>query len=138
MPSSTPTFDRLASESMTIEFNPKWLDESGHYYGAVIGEHAPILALGQVRTCKDKSHRRLVIIGTGITSVVDEKFTNIVFYDRYSDTVNDIAMNCTAWFSGSMCSSFGLELRLLVTEETLLKFCKVFADGTNNLNPLDD
>lgn len=134
--SSISTFDRLSAAAPAIEFNPLWANATGYYDNAVYGAHAPVLQFGEVKTCVDLKNRRLVLIGT---SKGNEEPTNIVLFDRYSDRNGVIVSNWTAREDSEMHDAFGIDLSSRVSEDTLAKFCKVFAESMdfkgNTANP---
>ena len=59
----------------TIEFNPDWLNGTGYWDGAVDGEYAPKLGLGNLAKTVDEFGRRAVFIST--------PDGNIVLFERY-------------------------------------------------------
>lgn len=124
--SSTPTFDRLFSSAIPIEFNSSWANGTGYYDYAAEGDIAPVLEYGEVRTCVDLKNRRLVIIGTGQVEGVSE---NIVLFDRYSDRNGVIVQNWTTEAKRKFTDIHDIEMSSSISEEKLAKFCKVIADS---------
>ena len=65
----------LDSVTETIHLNPDWLNGIGYWDGAVDGEYAPKLGLGNLAKTVDEFGRRAVFIST--------PDGNIVLFERY-------------------------------------------------------
>ena len=65
----------LDSVTETIHLNPDWLNGTGYWDGAVDGEYAPKLGLGNLAKTVDEFGRRAVFIST--------PDGNIVLFERY-------------------------------------------------------
>jgi hypothetical protein len=78
--SKQQTFNRLATSSAFIKFEPKWLDLDNQPIFAMAGEYAPVIPPYHVRSSIDSHGYRFVIIG--LDSL--EQQCNIVFYETES------------------------------------------------------
>lgn len=76
--SKKKNFNRLATASTFIKFEPKWLDLYNRPAFALSGQYAPSIPLHQVRSSIDSYGRRFVIIGT---KAFEHEQQNIVFFE---------------------------------------------------------
>ena len=84
--SKKKTFNRLATASTFIKFEPKWLDLDNRPVFALSGQHSPTIPLYHVRSSIDSFGRRFVIIGL---EAIDHQQQNIVFYETQSKENTD-------------------------------------------------
>lgn len=103
------SFDQIYNSFDSIEFNLQWKNGTGYLDHSVKGEHAPSLAVGEVRTFQDDKSRKGFIIGTPCG--------NVVVFQRYSDGARGIwVMNTSskanAFIGPDYGSAFGEELTL--------------------------
>lgn len=80
--SKKKTFNRLATASTFIKFEPKWLDLDKRPVFALSGQHSPTIPLHHVRSSIDSFGRRFVIIGL---EAIDHQQQNIVFLEVESE-----------------------------------------------------
>lgn len=80
--SKKKTFNRLATASTFIKFEPKWLDLDNRPVFALSGQHSPTIPLYHVRSSIDSFGRRFVIIGL---EAIDHQQQNIVFLEVESE-----------------------------------------------------
>jgi len=104
-----------------IEFNPKWKNTTGYLDGAVEGEHAPLLPVGQSVKCVD-DHKRKVII---TCMSVKDHATNIVIFERYTPSEDSqvvIVSNATM----EVYLTTNLLANGRISEDELSKFYSMF------------
>lgn len=70
----------------TIEFNPKWMNDTDYLDHAVKGEHAPKMHPGQMMKSQfPDSNRHIILIGTN--------FGNVVVFERFPDGNGDVIVS---------------------------------------------
>lgn len=92
-------FNEQYEKAREVEFSGHWLTTSSYYDGAMEGEHAPQLDIGEiVRSISPAPNsRKLLIIGT--------PFGNVVVQQRYTKSDDVLALCSTYWFRRA-CDTF--------------------------------
>lgn len=82
-------FDLIYRAAPKIEFDRRWNQLTGYMDGIVTGQHAPVLAAGEVVASCTSEHgrRKLVVVGTPLG--------NVVVFQRYQDRDDIFAYNST-------------------------------------------
>ena len=85
-------FNTAYAAAKVLPFNPAWNNGTGYFNGAVIGDAAPKLAIGEMAcsmTVSDEP-RKLIIIGTPVG--------NVAVFQRYSNRDDIFTVNTTTTF----------------------------------------
>jgi len=93
IPAVARAFNKAYAAAKPVPFNPVWNNGTGYFNGAVKGEAAPKLAVGEVAcsmTLSDEP-RKLIIIGTPVG--------NVVVFQRYSNRDDIYTVNTTSTFT---------------------------------------
>lgn len=116
------TFNRLVTEAAPIEFNHAWRNGTGYLDYAVHGEHAPALALGEVKATTDNFGRSVLIIG-------GDK-ANMVVFQRHSGKTPDgiLVGNFPRGVVREFYEATGEELNSSIQESALSKLTQVIAE----------
>lgn len=76
-----------------IPFNPEWANGTDYYDGAVLGEDAPKVAVGEMVASRspEPNNRRIIIVGTPLG--------NLVVFERYTGGQHGVfVFNCSTAF----------------------------------------
>ena len=75
---TTVAFNKAFDHAKKIEYKSEWANGTGYYNGAVLGDDAPKLAIGEIVCAHSPmpNDRKLVIVGTPLG--------NVVVFQRYS------------------------------------------------------
>lgn len=99
------TFQAAFAAAEPMPYNPDWANGTGYCNGAIRGEHAPKLAIGQIVAAQSPmpNDRKIVIVGTPLG--------NVAVFQRYSGGDSDVyVFNSTSTFNTYFGSRFGRPL----------------------------